>query len=151
MSDVEYMLLALAQACLAAERGEVPVGAVLVGADGDILARDGNRTIELHDPTAHAEILVLRRAGKSIGNYRLSGSTLYVTIEPCVMCAGALVHARVSRLVYGAEDAKAGAVVSCYNVGRDGRLNHTLDVEAGVLADECSRILKDFFRRRRKK
>ncbi len=149
--DSEFMALALDQARRAAMRGEVPVGAVLVGAQGDILASDGNRTIELHDPTAHAEILVMRRAGQSVGNYRFSGTTLYVTIEPCVMCAGAIVHARIGRVVYGADEPKAGGMVSCYRVGNDGQLNHTIVCEQGPMAQECSLILKDFFRARRKK
>ncbi len=151
MTDFDYMTLALEHARLAAERGEVPVGAVVVDQDGRILAGDGNRTIELHDPTAHAEIVALRQAGEKVGNYRLSGTTMYVTIEPCVMCAGALVHARVGRLVYGATDPKAGGVVSCYEVGRDNKLNHLIEVGSGLMQEECSLILKDFFRQRRKK
>lgn len=151
MIDRDYMALAMEQARQAAERGEVPVGAVLVDQDGQILASDGNRTIELHDPTAHAEIVVLRQAGERMANYRLSGTTMYVTIEPCVMCAGALVHARVGRLVYGATDPKAGGVVSCYEIGRDNKLNHLIEVESGLLQEECSLILKEFFRQRRKK
>ncbi|MBI5556459.1 MAG: tRNA adenosine(34) deaminase TadA [Deltaproteobacteria bacterium] len=149
--ESRYMELALVQARLAAERGEVPVGAVLVGADGAVVASDGNRPIEYNDPTAHAEMLVMRQAGQKLTNYRLSGTTLYVTIEPCVMCAGALVHARVSRVVYGADDPKAGGMMSLYHVGRDGRLNHTLEVAGGLLAGECSAVLKDFFQRKRKK
>lgn len=150
-SDQDYMLMALDEARMAADRGEVPVGALLIDSKGKIVARDGNRTIELNDPTAHAEILVMRRAGEVLENYRLLDTTLYVTIEPCVMCAGALVHARVSRLVFGADDAKAGGVISCYEVGLDGRLNHMVEVTRGVLGQECSLILKDFFRERRKK
>ena len=146
-----YMEIALEEARRAAERGEVPVGAVLVGAGGEVLARDGNRTIELHDPCAHAEILVLRRAGEKTANYRLGGTTIYVTVEPCVMCAGALVHARVSRLVFGADDVKAGGVVSRYGVGMDKKLNHTLLVEGGLLAEQCSSVMSSFFRERRKK
>lgn len=143
------MEVALAEARLAAARGEVPIGAALVDSGGVIVARNGNRTIELCDPGAHAEMLVLREAGRIFGNYRLSGSTLYVTLEPCVMCAGALVHARVSRLVYGADDPKAGGVVSLFRVGQDARLNHRLEVEGGLLAEECSTLLKEFFRQRR--
>jgi len=145
----DYMAVALAEARLAAERGEVPIGAVLVDSAGQIIARDGNRTIELCDPGAHAEMLVLRQAGRLLGNYRLPGTTLYVTLEPCVMCAGALVHARVNRLVYGAVDPKAGGVVSLFQVGRDTRLNHLLDVEGGLLAEKSATLLKDFFRQRR--
>ena len=151
LSDVHYMQLALEQAELAAERGEVPVGAVLVDAQGMVLASDGNRPIEYNDPTAHAEMVVLRQAGCSLANYRLSGTTMYVTIEPCVMCAGALVHARVSRLVYGADDPKAGGVVSLYQVGRDGHLNHNLEVAGGILGEECAAVLRGFFQRKRKK
>ncbi|MFH1020362.1 MAG: tRNA adenosine(34) deaminase TadA [Pseudomonadota bacterium] len=145
----QYMAVALVEARLAAERGEVPIGAVLVDSAGGIIAQNGNRTIELCDPGAHAEMLVLRQAGRLLGNYRLPGTTLYVTLEPCVMCAGALVHARVSRLVYGAVDPKAGGVVSLFQVGRDTRLNHLLAVEGGVLAAESAILLKDFFRQRR--
>ncbi|MEW6521106.1 MAG: tRNA adenosine(34) deaminase TadA [Thermodesulfobacteriota bacterium] len=149
--DEYYMQLALEQAVLAAQRGEVPVGAVLVDARGAVLAADGNRPIECSDPTAHAEMVVLRQAGRRLANYRLAGTTMYVTIEPCVMCAGAMVHARVSRLVYGADDPKAGGMVSLYQVGRDGRLNHNLEVAGGVLAAECAALLRDFFQRKRKK
>ena len=143
------MEIALAEARLAAERGEVPIGAVLVDDAGQIIAQDGNRTIELCDPGAHAEMLVLRQAGRLLGNYRLPDTTLYVTLEPCVMCAGALVHARVSRLVYGAIDPKAGGVVSLFQVGQDTRLNHLLAVEGGLLAEESAILLKEFFRQRR--
>jgi tRNA(adenine34) deaminase len=144
-----YMELALDEARFAAERGEVPIGAILVDESGNILARNGNRTIELRDPSGHAEMLVLREAGKRIGNYRLTGTTLYVTLEPCVMCAGALVHARVARLVYGAIDQKAGGVVSLFQVGSDNRLNHLLEVEGGLMAVESSTLLRDFFKQRR--
>ncbi|HIJ89673.1 MAG: tRNA adenosine(34) deaminase TadA [Desulfobulbaceae bacterium] len=148
-SPEQYMAVALAEARLAAERGEVPIGAVLVDNSGQMIAQSGNRTIELCDPGAHAEMLVLRQAGRLRGNYRLLDTTLYVTLEPCVMCAGALVHARVSRLVYGAVDPKAGGVVSLFQVGQDTRLNHLLDVEGGLLADECATLLRAFFRQRR--
>ncbi|MFA7382330.1 MAG: tRNA adenosine(34) deaminase TadA [Desulfurivibrionaceae bacterium] len=145
----QYMAIALDEARLAAARGEVPIGAVLVDSGGQIIAKNGNRTIELCDPGAHAEMLVLRQAGRLRGNYRLLRTTLYVTLEPCVMCAGALVHARVSRLVYGAVDPKAGGVVSLFQVGQDSRLNHLLAVEGGLLAAESTALLKDFFRQRR--
>jgi len=148
-SPAQYMEVALTEARLAAERGEVPIGAVLVDSDGRIIARNGNRTIELCDPGAHAEMLVLRQAGRMQGNYRLPGTTLYVTLEPCVMCAGALVHARVSRLIYGAIDPKAGGVVSLFQVGQDTRLNHLLAVEGGLLEAESAALLKNFFRERR--
>jgi len=143
------MAVALAEARLAAARGEVPIGAALVDEAGQILAQNGNRTIELCGSGAHAEMLVLREAGRLRGNYRLPRTTLYVTLEPCVMCAGALVHARVSRLVYGAIDPKAGGVVSLFQVGQDQRLNHLLAVEGGLLAAESAALLRDFFRERR--
>lgn len=143
------MAMALAEAGMAAARGEVPIGAVLVDGLGRVLARDGNRSIELCDPGGHAEMLVLRKAGRLVGNYRLPGTTLYVTLEPCVMCAGALVAARVARLVYGAVDPKAGGVVSLFQVGQDPRLNHVLEVRGGLLAGECGTLLRDFFRQRR--
>jgi tRNA(adenine34) deaminase len=149
--DEAMMALALAEARQAAAGGEVPIGAVLVAADGEILARAGNSPIAHHDPTAHAEILVLRAAALKLGNYRLPGTTLYVTLEPCVMCAGALVQARVKRLVYGADDPKAGGMISCYRVGCDGVLNHDLEVRGGVLAAEATALLKDFFQARRRK
>jgi len=147
--DAQYMVLALDEARAAAERGEVPVGAVLVGPNGELLARDGNRVIELCDPGGHAELLAMRAAGRRLGNYRLTGCTLYVTLEPCVMCAGAMVHARIGRLVYGATDPKTGAIASVYQVGNDGLLNHRLEVTSGVLADQAATLLRDFFRERR--
>lgn len=147
--DEEYMRLALAEAEAAAGCGEVPVGALVVDADGRILARAGNLTIALADPAGHAEILALREAGRVTGNYRLTGCTIYATLEPCVMCAGAMVHARIARLVYGAIDPKAGGVESLYRVGVDGRLNHRLTVTGGVLAEAASTLLKGFFRERR--
>ena len=150
MNDSEYMQIALKEAERAAGRGEVPVGAILVDADGGIIARDGNRSIEKNDPAGHAEIVVLRQAGKNKGNYRLQDTTLYVTIEPCIMCAGAIVHARVSRLVFGAEDPKTGAFVSRYQIGSDQKLNHDLRVTGGVLGKECGELLRSFFRIRRK-
>ena len=138
--------MALAEAAQAA--GEVPVGAVLV-IDDEVVAGAANAPIRLHDPTAHAEILTLRAAGERVGNYRLPGSTLYVTLEPCPMCAAAMVHARVQRLVYAAADPKTGAAGSVMDLARDPRLNHRLEVAGGVLADQASALLKDFFRARR--
>ena len=146
--DEKWMRLALDLAEIAAARGEVPVGAVLVENES-ALASAGNSPISLNDPTAHAEILVLREAASRKGNYRLPGSTLYVTLEPCIMCMGALLHARVSRLVFGALDQKTGAAQSRYAIGSDGRLNHHLEITSGILGDSCSIILKDFFRARR--
>jgi len=139
---------ALSEARLAAERGEVPVGAVVV-ADGRIVARAGNRTIADCDPTAHAEIIALREAAKAIGNYRLLGASLYVTIEPCAMCAGAMIQARIARLIYGADDAKAGAIRSCFSVLDHPQLNHRVEVTPGVRAEESAAVLKDFFAARR--
>ena len=149
--DSYFMELALIEAQHAAQWGEVPVGAVLVGRDGEVIAAGGNRSISSCDPSAHAEIVTLRRAGEFVRNYRFPGTTLYVTLEPCVMCAGALVLARVERLVFGAYDPKAGGVVSCYSVGCDGTLNHQFQVTGGVSAEECSQILRDFFQARRQK
>jgi len=143
------MELALEEAGNAARRGEVPVGAVLVGQDGMILARDGNRMIECNDPSGHAEMVVLRAAAQRMGNYRLTGASLYVTLEPCIMCAGAMVHARIERLVYGATDPKTGAVDSLFQIGSDVRLNHNFVVEGGLLALESAKLLRDFFKKRR--
>lgn len=146
--DVEFMQAALAEAREAAARGEVPVGAVVV-AEGKIIARAGNRTITDCDPTAHAETIVLREAAKKLGNYRMPGTTLYVTIEPCAMCAGAMIQARITRLVYGADDAKGGAVDSCFSILDHPQLNHRVEVTSGVLADEAVALLQNFFAARR--
>ena len=147
--DQGWMHHALRLARQAAELGEVPVGAVLVGAEGQLLAEGHNRPIADHDPSAHAEMQALRAGAKALGNYRLPGTTLYVTLEPCVMCAGAIVHARVQRLVFGAPDPKAGAVNAVYDVIGNPRLNHTVQWTGGVLEAECGQILRDFFRSRR--
>lgn len=147
--DEHWMRLALEQARLGAAAGEVPVGAVLVR-DEVLLAAGFNHPIAAHDPTAHAEIDVLRRAAQVLGNYRLVGSTLYVTIEPCTMCAGALVHARVARLVYGAAEPRAGAVCSHFRLLDSEVYNHRVSHTGGVLADACSALMTDFFRGRRK-
>jgi len=146
--DEQFMRLALVEGGKAFRAGEVPVGAVVVR-DGEVLASAHNRPVGLNDPSAHAEILALRRAADAEGNYRLTGTTLYVTIEPCLMCAGALIHARVSRLVFGAPDPKGGAVVSLYRVLDDSRLNHRTEVTGGVLAEECGEIMSRFFREKR--
>ena len=148
MNDLEFMQIALEEARAAAEADEVPVGAILVK-DGQILARGNNRTIRDCDPTAHAEIIALREAARSANNYRLTGTTLFVTIEPCSMCAGAIIQARVSRVVYGADDPKGGAVRSCFEVLSHARLNHQVEVTAGVMAEECAAILQEFFTDRR--
>ena len=148
--DKSFMQRAISLAGEAAERGEVPVGAVLVYGE-EVIAENFNRREEFNDATAHAEILVLREAGKKLNTWRLLDTTMYITLEPCSMCAGALVQARVSRLVFGARDPKAGAVVSLYNIPTDSRLNHRLEIEEGVLGEECSELLKDFFHKRRDK
>lgn len=146
--DEAWMRHALALAGRAAAAGEVPVGAVLVK-DGAIVAEGWNRPIELHDPSAHAEMLALRAAGAALGNYRLPGTTLYVTLEPCAMCAGAIIHARVARLVYAARDPKAGGTHSVYDLIANPRLNHRVDWCGGVLEAESAAQLRDFFRARR--
>ncbi|MGH7316481.1 MAG: tRNA adenosine(34) deaminase TadA [Candidatus Rokuibacteriota bacterium] len=146
--DERWMGLALEDATRAAQAGEVPVGAVVVLGDR-LLGRGHNAPIALHDPTAHAEMVALRAAARETGNYRLTGATLYATIEPCVMCCGAALHARVARLVYGADDAKAGAVRSLHRLLDDPRLNHRIEVTAGVRADACGAALSEFFRVRR--
>jgi len=142
------MELALAEARAAQEAGEVPVGAVIVK-DDELLAAGQNRNLRDHDPSAHAEIVALRAAGERLGNHRLEGCEIYVIIEPCAMCSGALVHARVKRLVYGAKDPKAGAVESVVQVVNHPRLNHRMEVTGGVLEAQCSQMLRDFFRARR--
>ncbi|WP_353251735.1 tRNA adenosine(34) deaminase TadA [Salinisphaera sp. PC39] len=147
-SDSEWMSRALDLAARAESEGEVPVGALLVR-DGELVAEGWNRPIGSHDATGHAEIEVLREAGRKLGNYRLPGTTLYVTLEPCVMCAGAIVHARVERLVYGAADPRTGAVVSVFNVLDEASLNHRVRYEGGVLAEESAELLRRFFRARR--
>src|SRR6202158_1772915 len=147
-ADIQYMQEALAEARTAAIAGEVPIGAVLVR-DGKILARAGNRTIRDCDPTAHAEIVVLREAARALGNYRLADTTLYVTIEPCSMCAGAIIQARVPRLVYGCDDSKGGAVRSCFEILSHPRINHRVEVSPGVLASDCATLIQSFFAERR--
>jgi tRNA(adenine34) deaminase len=147
-TDDAFMAEALALARAAQARGEVPVGAVVVR-EGAIVGRGGNAPIAASDPTAHAEIAALREAGRALGNYRLPGCTLYVTIEPCAMCAGAILHARIARLVYGARDPKTGACGSVVDLFAEPRLNHHATAEGGVLADECGKLLSDFFAARR--
>jgi len=146
--DRDWMGHALALAGRAEAEGEVPVGAVLVR-DDQMVAEGWNRPLGNHDPTAHAEVVALRAAGKALGNYRLAGTTLYVTLEPCLMCVGAIVHARVARLVFGAPDPKSGAVTSLYHGFELAGLNHRVAVTAGIMATECGDILKHFFRARR--
>ena len=148
-SDERWMREALGAAREAAERGEVPVGACVVGRDGALLAVAGNRTRSDCDPTAHAEVLALREAARKVGNYRLTGAVVYSTIEPCAMCAGALVQARVKRLVYGARDEKAGAVESVFRICDASSLNHRMELTPGVLERECRALVQEFFRARR--
>ncbi len=148
MSDEQYMDLALAEALKAESAGEVPVGAIVV-ADGAVVGRGFNQPISTNDPTAHAEMVALREAARTIGNYRLSTVTMYCTVEPCVMCAGAMIHARIARLVFGAPDPKAGSAGSIYNVLTDPRLNHRVEVLSGIRQSECASLLQDFFARHR--
>jgi tRNA(adenine34) deaminase len=143
------MRQALLEAQEAVQEDEVPVGAVLVAQDGTVLAKAHNQTIALCDPTAHAEILALRAASRALGNYRLPNTTLYVTIEPCIMCMGALVHARVARIVFGAKDPKWGGAGSRYNLAADTGLNHAIEVQGGLLENECRELIQDFFRAKR--
>ncbi len=149
MTDEDYMKLALAEARQAGKEDEVPVGAILVAEDGVVLAKAHNQTIALSDPTAHAEIVALRSAAHALGNYRLLDTTLYVTIEPCIMCMGALLHARVTRIVYGAKDPKWGAAGSCYDLQSDPRFNHVIQVHGGVLEEECRELMQVFFKKKR--
>jgi len=147
-TDYDFMKMALEEAEAGYRHGEVPVGAVLVR-EGNILARAYNSPITTNDPSAHAEILVLRSAAKMVENYRLGGTELYVTIEPCIMCAGAMVHARVERVIFGARDPKCGAVASLYRVLDDKRLNHQVRITEGILGKECGEIISRFFREKR--
>jgi tRNA(adenine34) deaminase len=149
INDVEMMQLAMAEARAAEAAGEVPVGAVLVSPHGEIISRGGNLVLRTSDPTAHAEIVSLRAAGVALHNYRLVGYSLYCTLEPCAMCAGAILHARIARLVYAAPDPKAGACGSVLSVMNHPSLNHRVDVVAGVLGEECGALLTTFFRARR--
>ena len=149
MTDLDAMTCAIDEARAAATAGEVPVGAVVLSA-GEIMGRGQNRVIRDSDPTAHAEIVAMRAAAQKLGNYRLSGCELFVTLEPCAMCAGAILHARIGRLVYAADDPKAGACGSVMNVMNHPRLNHTVLVETGLLATKCGGLLQQFFQARRK-
>ena len=151
LTDTDYMNMALVTAMNSAAMGEVPVGAVLTNKLGMVVASAGNNCIAALDPVGHAEIRTLRMAAKKLGNYRLPETTLYVTLEPCVMCTAAIINARVSRLVYGATDPKAGGIAGCYQLNQDRKLNHYLDVTSGVLAEEGGELLRTFFRKRRKK
>ena len=150
MNDEDYMRAALEQARQAGACAEVPVGAVVV-LDGEIVGRGFNQPIGRHDPTAHAEIMALRDAATRLGNYRLPGCALYVTLEPCVMCSGAIMHARVARVVFGARDPKTGVAGSVLDLFAEPRLNHHATIEGGLLADDCGRMLSSFFAARRSK
>ena len=149
-ADIDYMQQAIALAQQAAEQGEVPVGAIIVK-DGAIIGKGSNTPIDTHDPTAHAEIIAMRDAAQRIGNYRLVDCTLYVTLEPCAMCTGAMQHARIARVVYGASDAKTGACGSVVDLMAEAKLNHHAVVEGGVLAEECGSLLSTFFKACRQK
>lgn len=147
-SDKQFMQVALEEARAAAQRGEVPVGAIVV-LDEKIVAQAGNCTIADCDPTAHAEMVALRAAAAAVENHRLRGTTIYVTIEPCAMCAGAMIQARVARLVYGADDPKAGAVRSCFSILENAQLNHQVEITSGILKEEAASLLREFFAARR--
>ncbi len=147
-SDEKWMRLALDEAALAQAAGEVPVGAVIVRGE-ELLAKGYNSPIVLSDPSAHAELIAIRRAAAEIGNYRLSGTTLYTTLEPCLMCAGAILQSRIERLVFGAADPKSGAAVSLYRIFDDRRMNHAVEVTEGILRNACAEILSGFFREKR--
>lgn len=149
MNDEDWMQYVLSLAKKAEQQDEVPIGAILV-MDGECIAEGWNKPISSNDPTAHAEIMALRAASEQLQNYRLPDTTLYVTLEPCVMCAGALIHARVARVVYGANDPKAGAAGSVFDLLGTDKLNHKIDITRGVMKDECASLLTSFFQRRRK-
>ena len=146
--DQQYMRMAIEQAQLAAQSGEVPVGAVLVR-DGQVISKAFNKPIANHDPSAHAEMLALREAALADENYRIPGSTLYVTLEPCAMCSGAILHARIDRVVYGAQDPKTGAAGSVLDIFSSKQINHQTSVEGGIMSEECGQLLRDFFKGRR--
>lgn len=148
-ADEKWMRIAIDAAREAAHLDEVPIGACIIGAGGELLAAGHNRTIQDNDPTAHAEIVVIRMAAKMVDNHRLTGTTVYSTIEPCAMCAGALVTARVKRLVYGSADERFGGVTTHFQIGTGPELNHRVEVTSGVLAEECRALMQDFFRSRR--
>ena len=146
--DQQYMRMAIEQAQLAAQSGEVPVGAILVK-DGQVISKAFNKPIANHDPSAHAEMLALREAALAEENYRIPGSTLYVTLEPCAMCSGAMLHARIDRVVYGASDPKTGAAGSVLDIFASKQINHQTSVEGGIMSEECGQLLRDFFKGRR--
>ncbi len=145
LNDETFMRLAIEEALKAECIGEVPIGAVIVGEDGGIISRAHNLRETSFDPTAHAEIIAIREAAKKLRNWRLADTTLYVTLEPCTMCVGAVILSRIKRVIFGTRDPKAGAMVSIYNIGVDGRLNHRVEIEEGILRNECADLLKRFF------
>jgi len=147
-SDLDFMRAALEEARTAAERGEVPIGAVIVH-EGKVIVRAHNRTLTDNDPTAHAEMVAIRAAAQTIGNHRLNGTSLYVTVEPCAMCAGALIQARVARLIYGCAEQKGGAVRTCFQVLDHPAVNHRVEIVSGILAEECVAVMQEFFAQRR--
>jgi tRNA(adenine34) deaminase len=147
-TDLDLMAMAIAEAQRAAERDEVPVGAVVVIA-GAVVSRGHNEPLARRDPTAHAEVVAIRAAAAQVGTARFDGASLYVTLEPCVMCVGAILNARIAKVFYGARDDKAGALGSVHDIGRDGRLNHRIEVYGGIMESECAALLRDFFRARR--
>jgi len=151
LTDIDYMRLALREAEKAGQNNEVPIGSVIVAKTGEIISNAQNMTICLSDPTAHAEMLALRKAAHFLGNYRLVEATLYTTIEPCIMCMGAIIHARLKRVVYGATDPKWGGAGSLYDFSEDERLNHRVSVSSGVCEDECRELMQSFFRNKRNK
>lgn len=144
--DERFMRLAIEQARIAGRMGEVPIGAVITDGEDKVISSGYNLREAGNDPTGHAEIIAIKKAGEALGSWRLEGSVLYVTIEPCLMCMGAIILARIKRLVFGARDPKAGAVFSVYEIGNDRRLNHTVEATEGICAGECSALLKDFFK-----
>ena len=148
--DERFMRLAIEQARIAGRMGEVPIGAVITDGEGKVISSEYNLREAGNDPTGHAEIIAIKKAGEALGSWRLEGSVLYVTIEPCLMCMGAIILARIKRLVFGARDPKAGAVFSVYEIGNDRRLNHAVEVTEGICAGECSALLTDFFKTLRK-
>ncbi|KAF0159649.1 MAG: tRNA-specific adenosine deaminase [Syntrophaceae bacterium] len=148
LTDIDFMNIALQEAVVGYKQNEVPIGAVLAQ-EGQILAQAHNASLASNDPSAHAEMLAIRKACEKTGNYRLTGASLYVTLEPCAMCAGAILQARLKRVIFGARDPKAGAVVSLYSILNDNRLNHQVDVSEGVLQEECGEILSRFFKEKR--
>lgn len=143
------MRKAISEAVKAGAKGEIPVGAIIVTQNGDTIAKAHNRVIESNDPTAHAEILVIREAGKRLGNYRLNGMTMVSTIEPCIMCAGAMVHSRIKRCIFGASDPKWGGTGSLFQIANDNRLNHRIEIISGILEQECRELLREFFKNKR--